>query len=78
MPGNETAVSTQLTPNLQSLLNFISGQGHHWGSGIITRPWLKEKMGIHNDCLQLEQLGFIYRHWQDGNRLIVWKSKEVL
>lgn len=58
------------------LLAFIRGESHHWGSGLMTRPWLEEKRAIHEDCLELERAGLIYRYFET-DKIIVWMPVEV-
>ena len=64
---------------LKPLLGFIQGIGHRWGPGIFTKPGLADRderlAKLHQACLELEQLGLIYRHFDSG-KIIAWMPVE--
>ena len=70
-----TETKTLLTLAQQELLDFILGKRYHCGKGMKTCPDIDQPK--HNDCLVLEQLGFVYRYYQD-TRVTVWMPQEVL
>lgn len=67
----------KLTLGMQQLLAFIRGEGHHYGTGIMTKPLLSEEARKkHEDCLKLETMDLIYRHF-DNDKVVVWLPKEA-
>jgi hypothetical protein len=63
--------------NLMDLLAFIRGENHHYGEGITThtqKDWIEyddRTAKLHQDCLELERRGLLYRHYENDS-VIVW------
>jgi len=63
---------------LESLLRFIQGKGRFkfYGTGISTYPGRDgEHEKLHQACVELEELGLIYRH-RDDDEYVLWRPIE--